>query len=72
VTSPLPLAGEVEAEGFGWGKSLLELLQKLCGGTPTPALPRKRERERIPSYRNTPPVFLFTSATIFAATASIS
>jgi hypothetical protein len=29
----------------GWGKSLLARWQRLCGGTPTPALPRKQERE---------------------------
>jgi enoyl-CoA hydratase len=29
----------------GWGNSLRKLWQQLCGDTPTPTLPRKRERE---------------------------
>jgi hypothetical protein len=43
----LPLAGEVVAleERGGWGKSFREPEHPLCGNTPTPALPRKRERE---------------------------
>src|ERR1700710_1295660 len=45
--SPPPLAGGVEPQRKmrpGWGKSLPEFWQPLCGSTPTPALPRKRER----------------------------
>ena len=41
-----PLAREVDAlvERGGWGKSA-HTTSGVCGGTPTPALPRKRERE---------------------------
>jgi hypothetical protein len=46
LASPLPLAGEADAleERGGWGLSPHRESQ--CGGTPTPTLPRKRERER--------------------------
>ena len=46
LPSPLPLAGEADAleERGGWGLSPRR--KSRCGGTPTPALPRKRERER--------------------------
>src|SRR5437868_12789245 len=46
LASPLPLAGEADAleERGGWGLSPRRESQ--CGSTPTPALPRKRERER--------------------------
>src|ERR1700682_3686460 len=48
LTSPLPLAGEVAAleERGGGGHSLHTGSVTRCG-TPTPALPRKRERERM-------------------------
>ena len=46
LASPLPLAGEADAlEGRGgWGLSPHR--ESRCGSTPTPTLPRKRERER--------------------------
>src|SRR5260370_32334536 len=51
--SPLPLAGEVDALGSaiarqsaaGGGRSIPST-SAFCGSTPTPTLPRKRERER--------------------------
>ena len=45
LASPLPLAGEADAleERGGWGLSPHG--ESRCGSTPTPALPRKRERE---------------------------
>jgi hypothetical protein len=47
-TSPLPLAGEVDAldRARRVGESIHKFQNPLCGGTPTPTLPRKRERER--------------------------
>ena len=46
-SSPLPLAGEADAQSAAGGGSLRELQHPLCGNTPTPTLPRKREREKI-------------------------
>jgi hypothetical protein len=48
---PLPLAGEVDAleERGGWGNASASAGAR--GETPTPALPRKRERGK--SQRNT-------------------
>src|SRR4051812_19009054 len=43
LAAPLPLAGEVDARSAAGGGSLNPTTR---GGTPTPTLPRKRERER--------------------------
>jgi len=45
LTSPA-CGGGRRAKRGGWGKSLRDLWQQLCGGTPTPTLSRKRERGR--------------------------
>ena len=51
LASPLPLAGEVAAleERGGWGNSI-NTGSLTRGGTPTPTLPRKRERERSSAW----------------------
>src|ERR1035437_3402240 len=54
LTSPLPLAGEVAAlEERGGGGNSLHANSANRGDTPTPTLPRKRERElRVASSSN--------------------
>jgi hypothetical protein len=44
--SPLPLAGEADARSAAGGGRSLRSNSVFCGGAPTPALPRERERER--------------------------
>jgi hypothetical protein len=47
VTLPLPLAGEVDALDRARRVGEIYPFDELrCGGTPTPTLPRKREREQ--------------------------
>jgi hypothetical protein len=45
LASPLPLAGEADAREARGGWGLSPHGESRCGSTPTPALPRKRERE---------------------------
>jgi hypothetical protein len=51
-----PLAGEVAARKrvAGGGNLSAHFGDGLCGGTPTPVLPRKRERERSRYFGNRP------------------